>query len=347
MSAPDKISNNIIDVESQGSEFVLISVIIPIFNGEKFLRECIESVKACPSQQIECIMINDGSTDGTKEICRQAAHGDARFRLIDKSNSGVSDSRNMGMEAASGDYIFFLDADDYIDTSRWPELLTRAEQREFDIIAYGYYDLFDSGSIKEEKFPDYCDIRTALLSTTLLNACWGKLLRRAVIEENKLRFRKDLRTCEDAVFILDFAQNSKNIKLSSSCVLYYRIHSGSVMHKTGLDSKLSDFSALYERRLVYLSQNYDELSKRAMYRQFFSVVTDLFRSCAFNRRIIDIRREYKKSLKNPIVEAIIHETKISFLTAVYKKLEYILMSCGLCTLLAVYYKLKGYLDHDK
>ena len=326
---------------SRREKFVLVSVIIPVFNGERYLTECLESVKACMSPEIECIVVNDGSTDGTQEISQRFVSADTRFRLINKENSGVSESRNLGMAEASGNYIFFLDADDYINTEQWSEILLHAGRNAYDLVAYGYYNLFDSGSVKAEQFPENCDIKLALLSTTMLNTCWGTLLRRELIIKTGLRFRKELKTCEDAIFMLDFAQESRNILLSNTYVLFYRIHSGGVTRSTGIENRLADFASLYERRLTYLSDNFDEDSRIAMYRQFFSVVTDFFRSYTENRRIIEIRLEYKKNLKNPTVAAIIGETKMGFLTYSYKKLEYLLMSCGFCACLAIYFKIKG------
>jgi len=320
---------------------MLISVIIPVYNGEMFLHECLESVKACPSDDIECIIVNDGSTDGTEEICRRFVCSDTRFRVITKENSGVSDSRNKGLADATGDFIFFLDADDYINIGKWPDIIANAAMKSFDMVAFGYYDLFDSGDIREEQFPEDCDIRLALLSTTLLNTCWGKLLRREVIEKNGLRFCKELNTCEDAVFILDYAQSAESFMFSNICVLYYRIHSGGVMMRTGMDSKLSDLASLYERRYAYLSENYDEAAGNAMYRQFFSVITDLFRFYAKNRRIIDIRRDYRRSIIDPTVKAVIAESDTLRFSPFYKRLEYSLIRGKLYTCLAVYFKIKG------
>jgi len=209
------------------------------------------------------------------------------------------------------------------------------------MVAFGYYDLFDSGHTGEEQFPEGCDVRLALLSTTLMNTCWGKLLRREVIGKNGISFIKGLNTCEDAVFILDFARNAENFLLSNICVLYYRIHSGGVMRRTGMDSKLADLASLYQRRCVYLSENYDEAARHAMYRQFFSVITDLFRFYAKKRRIRDVRRDYKRSMTDPTVKAVIAECGTLRLFPFYKRLEYALIRRGSYTCLAVYFKVKG------
>jgi len=319
---------------------MLVSVIIPVYNGEKYLHECLESVSACPSHEMECIIINDGSTDGTLDICNEFINRDSRFRIIDKQNSGVSDSRNKGIADAAGKYIFFLDADDYINSVHWHEIINTADTGEYDMIAYGYYCLFDSGKIHAETFPDNMCIKYALLSTTLLNPCWGKLLRREVIIENNLIFRKELRTCEDAIFILDFISIAKDFMLSNTTILYYRIHNEGVMRQASFNDKLSDFADLLAARKKYLNDNYDEKLKQSMNREFFSVITDMFRSNARDKSLPEIRRMYKENMKHDTFRSIIQETKMNYLSPFFKKMELILMRGGFYTFLAVYFRVK-------
>jgi len=320
---------------------MLISVVIPVYNGEKYMRECLESVRVCPSDNVEFIIINDGSTDRTEEICGQFAEQDSRFKLINKANAGVSDTRNRGIDEASGDYIFFLDADDYIINEVWQEIFAHAAENKYDMIAYSYYNLFDDGRTSIEQFPSGCDIKLALLSTTLLNACWGKLLRREIIIKNNIRFRKELKTCEDAIFIIDFAEHINEYLLCNTSVLYYRIHAGSVMQRAKLENKLADLTALFERRKVYLAANYDEDSERGLYRQSFSVITDLLRSYARKRKISEISRAYKNSLASATAASVIKDTKKAYISPFYKRLEYMMIKGGHYACLAVYFKIKG------
>jgi len=289
---------------------------------------------------MECIIIDDGSTDGTNGLCRQLTAGDARFRLISKANTGVSDSRNEGLAAASGAYVLFLDADDYLDAACWREILDRAAEGGFDMIAYGYYDLFESGVTKKEQFPTGCDIKRALLSTTLMNACWGKLLRRQTIIKNGLVFRKELKTCEDTVFILDFARKAKDFRLSDVCLVYYRIHAGGKMKTTGLERKVSDLSALFDSRIDYLSENYDESLSVAMYRQFFSIITDLLRGYARSRRIRDIGSMYGCCMDDAAIKGVMSGVRIEYLSPFYKKFEYALLQRGCYSCLGAYFKVK-------
>jgi len=321
-------------------KLVLISVIIPVYNGEKYLQACLSSVKACPIREIECIIVNDGSTDETKQICRKFSEKDPRFKLINRENSGVSKSRNIGLSEAVGDYVFFLDADDYIDSPKWPEILDHASKA-YDMVAYGYYNLFGDSSTSVEQFPENCDVGTVLLSTTLFNTCWGKLIRREIIEKNNLNFREELKTCEDAIFMVDLVQNTEKFLLCNTPILFYRIHPLSVMQNTKLENKIADFTMLYERRRAYLAANYNKAAEMAMHRQCFSVITDLFRAYAKNRTISEIRKAYRVSIENTTVSTIMADTNKANLP-LYKKLEYFLMSNGHYRCLAVYFKIKGW-----
>jgi glycosyltransferase involved in cell wall biosynthesis len=326
---------------------MLISVIVPVYNEEKFLRKCLDSIKDCPSKEIECIIVNDGSTDGSTEISQCYANEDSRFRLINKKNSGVSEARNRGMAEAAGEYIIFLDADDYIVTSKWPEILAHAVENTFDIIVYSFYYQSPSGTVRETRFPDSCDIRTALLSTTVMNSSCGRLMRRGVIARNNLSFRKDMKIYEDALFNIDFVQNAEKCLLLNTSVMYYRCNASGAMQSTGMEAKLDDFTALFERRKEFLSINYDKKIEKLMYRQFFSVITDLFRSYTRSRKISEIRPAYKKNLEHPVVAAILAETRRACLASPHKKLEHILMSCRFYTCIAVYFKTKGLLKFEK
>ena len=93
----------------------LITVIVPIYNSEYYLEECLDSLQRQSYQNIEIILINDGSTDGSADICRRYCEGDSRFVLIEQNNKGLPLARNAGLDIASGDYICFVDSDDYVD----------------------------------------------------------------------------------------------------------------------------------------------------------------------------------------------------------------------------------------
>ena len=323
---------------------MLISVIIPVYNAETYLHECLESVKVCTSDEIECIIVNDGSTDKSEKICNHFVSADSRFKLINKKNTGVSDTRNTAVANAIGKYLFFLDADDFIMSDAWQEILSHATAGKYDMVAFGYYSLFCNGRTVSEAFQDSDDpndVRTAILSTSMLNTCWGNLMSREVVLKSNIKFDENLKTGEDAVFMLDFVQSAEKSLLSSTCVLHYRIHAQSAMQQTSIESKLADLSVLLRRREEFLLTNYDKAAEWALLRQSFSVMTDLFRFQARTGKISETRRVYKKSLENGTLISIISKVQVSGLSPFYKKLEYILMKNKLYTCLAGYFKIKG------
>ena len=326
-----------------------ISIIIPIFNAEKYLPECIASVRACPDMTMECILINDGSTDSSRVICESVVDEDKRFKLINKDNSGVSNSRNIGIKTARGKYIFFLDADDYIDVSHWNTILTHAHDDEADFIAFGYYSLFSDGHRKEELFAiknelsnDISDTLFALIASPMLNTCWAKLLRRSVIDELDLRFDSSLVTCEDAVFIIDFIESAHTFLLCNHSVLYYRIHDSSAMHKRPLELRIEDFSLLFKRRKEFLDICSNTELYNFMLRQSFSVLTNMILEFASRHSINELKDACKTINIHPVGREILNYLNPISISPFYKKLEYIWMKRMSNRILSYYMKLKSY-----
>ena len=120
-----------------------ISVIIPVYNTEKYLKECVESVLAQTYHNLEILLINDGATDSSPQICESYAKQDARIKLIHKENGGLSDTRNTGIKQCSGDYVLFLDSDDYWDDPKMVEKLAdQMQQYPVDILNFRYKKIY-------------------------------------------------------------------------------------------------------------------------------------------------------------------------------------------------------------
>ena len=111
----------------------LVSIIVPIYNTERYLAECLESIRKQTYTDIECILVNDGSTDASKKICKRFCELDSRFQLIDKNNEGVSKARNIGIEKATGKYIQFTDSDDILDICMIEKLVKKIKEDETEV----------------------------------------------------------------------------------------------------------------------------------------------------------------------------------------------------------------------
>ena len=190
-----------------------ISFIVPIYNMERLLPRALRSLRAQTLTDFEAILINDGSKDGSAALCAQAAAGDARFRFIDQPNGGVAAARNAGLDAARGEYIFFLDPDDWVESDAAEVLYHTARNANADCVQFGmFYDTCDengkllhsetdyctfSGVYRGEPFKEHFDEMAS--SYLIIN----KLFRRAFLEQHHLRFPCH-QLGEDGLFFVAF-----------------------------------------------------------------------------------------------------------------------------------------------
>lgn len=228
----------------------LISVIIPIYNAECYLRQCIESVIAQTFEDWEAILVNDGSKDGSLAICQEYAVKDKRIKVIDKSNGGPSSARNKGLENAQGEFVYFMDADDWIET-KFLEIFVRNgikdayetlqrhyenEYCDYDIIFQGFVRELADGR-KEESFA--MDADTSMMSKEeiicrlykehVYGWAWCKLFRREIIEKHQIRFDESLRLWEDELFTSEFLRYAENVRTVNSHLYHYIYYPDSLM----------------------------------------------------------------------------------------------------------------------
>ncbi len=216
---------------------MLVSVIIPVYNAEKYLEECIDSVLKQDLEDFEIILVNDGSTDSSGDICNLYAAKDNRITVFHKTNGGVSAARNMGIENASGTWLTFLDSDDSLqkryfeslkikDNVDWIHLLLTREIPSYFQNEINYHEQLYSVSQFVEKYSLYPHFP---------EAC-GKFFRKSVIDANNIKFDIDLKFGEDSVFNLQYLRLCKTIYTSNSSKYEYR-NATSVLSKLNYDVK--------------------------------------------------------------------------------------------------------------
>ena len=190
-----------------------VSVIIAIYNAEKYLDKCISSLCRQTYSKLEIILVEDGSTDSSASLCDCWLEKDARIKVIHQKNAGASAARNKGIEAAAGEYIAFLDSDDWVETDFIKELLEK--HRPGGFVLTGYTMDYGEGEkqIKRvyRKQEEYCYLAAGdilpLYYKNLLNPIWNKLYEREVIDRNGISFREDMDLGEDIVFNLEYLKN--------------------------------------------------------------------------------------------------------------------------------------------
>lgn len=185
---------------------IAVSVVIPVYNVEKYLDETIQSVLDQELQDFEIILVNDGSSDSSAEICRKYASLDARILFFDQENSGVSVARNNGLIHASGEYIYFLDSDDTIDPAFLSVSLAIAKQQNFDLVILG---------------EPYCSRAPRL---TAVPTC-GLLIKRTLLDTYPdIRFPEGIQPCEDGLFSHRLFLVTDKIGFNPGAVYFYRQH---------------------------------------------------------------------------------------------------------------------------
>ena len=202
------------------------SVIIPVYNAEKTLRRCVDSLLDQNYSDMELILVNDGSPDGSLAICRDYQVRDARVRVIDKPNGGVSTARNAGLDVATGEYVLFVDSDDYVSEDYFQELDRLSAEFEYDCVLFSLamqngnrttYRILDSFCAKDVEIatPKFCEALYKKFLTSPIN----KRYTRALIEKVNVRFPEHLYVGEDKIFSLRYILQCKTCVISSK-VLY-------------------------------------------------------------------------------------------------------------------------------
>ena len=209
-----------------------VSIIIPIYNSENFIERCLESIISQTYSNIEIIIINDGSTDGTERILKEYEKKDKRVKNIFIDNSGVSTARNIGIENATGDMIMFIDSDDYIDENFIETCMKYAD--EFDIIKGGY--VVEKGKrVNKEKLNEEYQCQKLIKDIAIgkfSGCCWGYLIKSESIKE--IRFDKSISYMEDTIFILEcLIKNNEDIKIVNEVSYYYCNNENSLTKKKG------------------------------------------------------------------------------------------------------------------
>jgi glycosyltransferase involved in cell wall biosynthesis len=214
-----------------------VSIIVPVYNGEKSLSRCLDSILAQDYKDIEVIVIDDGSRDDSFRIISEYAQKDKRIVPIHKENSGVSATRNIGLSLARGDYIRFVDVDDWIPFDSVKLMVRAMEEENTDMVVADFYRVVDEkiskkGSIKKEAVitvEEYADRMLLSPADFYYGAIWNKLYRKKIIDDHQLAMDENISYSEDAIFNLQYLLHTDRIFVLRSAVYYYVKTEGSLV----------------------------------------------------------------------------------------------------------------------
>lgn len=265
-----------------------VSIIVPIYNGEKYLERCIESIVHQDYKNIEVILVNDGSKDGTAQICARYAKEDKRIQIVEKENTGVSDSRNCALDLATGKYIQFLDCDDWMTKDSTRLLVEAAEEMDCDMVVADFYrvvggHLSRKGDIREENIMDrqtYVWYMTGNPADYYYGVLWNKLYRRSIIEEHNIRMDMNIQFCEDFLFNMEYIRWAKRFRALQAPVYYYVKTQGSLVAQSMninkiIKMKLNMFTYYYDfYKGIYNGEPEDYLDKAQVYKFLIAAASD-------------------------------------------------------------------------
>ena len=308
-----------------------ISIIVPVYNSEKYLDACIDSILSQSFRDFELILVDDGSKDSSAQICDEYASQDTRVRVIHKANGGVSAARNDGLDIAKGEYITFIDSDDWVEREY---LETLSNYRDYDIVFFSHRVIYEDGYISEFLFEAkegdkqnlwkiVADLKKNNTDWNFFGYTWNKMLRRDIIEKYKIRFIEGLRISEDEVYTLDYCTHAKSIKVFPLCLYNYRVLGNGL---TATKNSADEYKKLAESYLAIMERETDN----RIYEIYVPVVLEEFYTAAMNQDSPIYAFSNFKQMKNVLKKGHIDKSgsrKIKFVASMPIFLELIWWLC--------------------
>lgn len=273
-----------------------ISIIIPVYKVEKYLRRCLDSVLSQTLSNWECILVDDGSPDQSGAICDDYATQDERFRVIHKPNGGVSSARNEGLDKAQGEYLCFIDSDDWVR----PQYLEHLHQYSSDLIISGLYNVNEKGEIFRTKqfkneFLDILKIDLDGFQRSIFSSkgpCC-KLFKNSIIQKHNLRFKEGIHASEDFLFVLSYVAYCNKIYTVQDVDYYYQYNSGSLVSRIWPYEDELKLNYLFEKVIASLSSIFPEPILRLLeqYRctLLYRAINSIYQIESKNERLLKLR----------------------------------------------------------
>lgn len=243
-------------------EKALISIIIPVYKVEKYLEKCIQSVINQTYENLQIILVDDGSPDNCGKICDEYAKKDHRIEVIHKSNGGLSDARNKGLEIAKGEYIGFIDSDDYIESDMYEVLYNLLKQYNADVSICNFYTV-SQGKIAiknaENGIKEYNRIeilKEVLLDNNIQSYAWNKLYKKELFDEIKYPVGKKYEDIGTTFYLLE---KCNKVVVTGKPEYYYINRQDSIVNNV-TETTITDYIELIMQRYDYIEENIKELS---------------------------------------------------------------------------------------
>lgn len=269
-----------------------VTIIIPIYNVVEYLPKCLDSVCNQTYGNLQIVLVNDGSTDTSLSICKKYAASDARITIVDKENGGLVSARKAGLEVANGDYIAFVDGDDWISNDMHEKMVRIAEEKQCDVVESGFVveNFLDNSTwnnsytyvLKEAEYDLTEEIRSKLLANwlsdeegaLLLSTIWTKLYDAQLIKEAYKSVPDEMNLGEDKISFLYMMKRVTKIAVSDWTFYHYRNRVGSLSHSKGVRNYIK-VSKMLNYCYDYISSNF-KVEEKVLNRWYYMKVVPEF-----------------------------------------------------------------------
>lgn len=309
-----------------------VSVIIPVYNTEKYLKECLDSIVNQSLEDIEIICIDDGSTDNSLEILREYAENDSRFKIFSQENNGQGSARNYGLDVAKGEYIYFMDSDDFIELNTLSDCYNEANKNNLDFLMFQLinydeskkslyhdndYDMPNVGDLVADNVFSYADLNHLIFQVAVSPV--NKLYSKKFLDDINVRFPEDV-IFEDNVFFWNVFLNAKRIKFLKHHYYIRRRHSSSTTGNAGI--RFVDTLEIHNRIFIIFKKFniFDEFKKYLFNKKVvlanvrFNQVNDEVKSVFFNEMKNDFKEMSNEYGYDNIIEYLDYPNKLIFET---------------------------------
>lgn len=327
---------------------IIISIIIPAYNVQKHIEECIKSVEKQTYKNFEIIIINDGSIDNTKIICEKLQKEYKNIILINQKNAGVSASRNAGIDKAKGNYIMFIDSDDFIENNMLEKMI---KNQNSDLIISNYKKYYSEKNIiyntaVEEKLYSKKEILEdfwKLYNSSLINSPCFRLYKRNIIIDNSIKFDLNYELGEDLIFNLEYIDKCKSIKIVEDYLYNYRYSINSLTTKYREDYLEIQFKLInYIKKFLINNNKYDQKNQEELNKNICDIIVS-----SVQNLFLESSNLTQKETKNKLTEYLSLKEIELFKTVKYnqislKIIKYLILRKRVNTII-IYSKIKEFL----
>ena len=269
----------------------LVSIIVPVYNVEKYIEKCLQSLLEQTYQAIEIILIDDGSTDKSGKICDNCANVDDRIRVIHQKNKGVSTARNVGIQYASGSYIVFVDPDDWVTSSFIQTLYNLLIDNDAELAIIGVLSHYETLSEEIVDFVDIAKPKELKLMTSeqtldnildedmFLGYLWNKMFKRELIIDNKIKFSEDVKIWEDLLFCCQYILQINKSVYRDEKLYVYNIRKNSVTNS--IDNNKEKTKLLAAEKMLEICCEKSNMFIKKMKTMYVSTAIRLAFSCMY------------------------------------------------------------------